>query len=117
RALVALGLLLMLYALFYLRSYTALETEALGERLRQGSAAAQQLGLPAEEAALPPGTLEDWAELRARQVDWSALFAAVLNGAGGAVHLSGLTQRGYTASIAGQADPAPDADAYPHQLR
>src|SRR5687768_2172407 len=81
--LLALGLLSMLYALFYMRSYAELEVEALRARQAQAQEVARELGLPVHhigpngELALPPGALEDWAEVRARQVDWSAVFNAV----------------------------------------
>jgi len=67
----ACGLVMLLYALFYMKSYTDLELQALRERLSAAQQVARELGLPADgsAAALTPGTLEDWAELRARQVE------------------------------------------------
>src|ERR687888_592474 len=93
-ALFALGLVMLVYALFYMRSYTDLELQALRERLGQDQEVARQLGLPAEALApgapaLPAGTLEDWAELRARQVDWAAVFATIASGLGPNLQVTG----------------------------
>src|SRR5436305_153600 len=70
--LLATGLVMLLYALFYMRSYTDMEIAAYRNRLTSAQDQARQLGLPVdatgEAAGLPPGVLEDWAELRARQV-------------------------------------------------
>lgn len=116
-ALVGLGLLAMLYGLFYLQRYTLLENAALRDRLTVAQEAAKQLGLPIEgEAALPPGVLEDWAELRARQVDWGAVLGVVMTSAPG-VQLGSVTQAGYGVAVAGEADSAGTANAYLQKLR
>src|SRR5688572_10050939 len=117
-ALLALGLLMLLYALFYMRSYTDLELQALRARLSNGQQVARELGLPVDGStvALPPGTLEDWAELRARQVDWASVFNVVATGLG-AVQLSTVSQAGYTVSIAGEAATSNDANLFLQKLR
>src|SRR5687767_11385129 len=116
--LLALGLLMLLYALFYVKSYTDLELQALRERLANGQQVARELGLPVDgsTAALPPGTLEDWAELRARQVDWASVFNVVATGLG-PVQLANVSQAGYTISIAGEAPTAADANTFLQRLR
>ena len=121
-ALFAFGLLMLLYALFYMKSYTDLELQALRTRLAEDQEVARQLGLPAEAlgpgaAALPPGTLEDWAELRARQVDWSAVFATLAAGLGPSVQVTGLSQAGYTVSVSGEAATAAEANTFLKRLR
>lgn len=121
--LLAVGLLSMLWSLFYMRSYTDLEVAALQGRLDQAQGVARELGLPIQqigpngELILPSGTLEDWAEVRARQVDWSAVFNAVANGAGPNVQVTGLGQTGYTVSVAGEASSLADANAFLQRLR
>src|SRR5215210_277794 len=120
--LLSLGLLMLLYALFYMKSYADLETEALRARLTDGQAALRAYGLPVDavgpdgQLLLPPGTVEDWAELRARQVDWSAVFGAVANNLAPTVQLSGLSQAGYTVSVAGEAASAQDANTFLQKL-
>src|SRR5262245_23121267 len=121
-ALFAFGLLMLLYALFYMKSYTDLELQALRERLAEAQEVARQLGLPADAlapgaSALPAGTLEDWAELRARQVDWGAVFATLAAGVGPNVQVNGLSQAGYTVSVQGEAQSAADANAFLQRLR
>jgi hypothetical protein len=121
--LLSLGLLSLLYALFYMREYTAYEVEALRGRLADGQTALRAYGLPVDavgpdgQLLLPPGTLEDWAELRARQVDWAAVFGTVAANAGPAVQISGLSQTGYTVSIAGDAATTQDANNLLQKLR
>lgn len=117
-ALFALGLLMLLYALFYMKAYTDLELGALRDRLTTAQQVARELGLPADggTAALPSGTLEDWAELRARQVDWASVFSTIASGLG-AVQVSGVQQAGYTVSIAGEAATANDANQFLQKLR
>jgi hypothetical protein len=114
----ACGLVMLLYALFYMKSYTDLELQALRDRLSSAQQVARELGLPVDgsAAALPPGTLEDWAELRARQVDWAAVFGLVAAGPG-AVQVGNVSQAGYTVSIAGEAATAGDANAFLQKLR
>jgi hypothetical protein len=114
----AVGLVMLLYALFYMKSYTDLELQALRDRYMTAQQIARELGLPVEGSgvALPPGTLEDWAELRARQVDWAAVFGTIATGSG-AVQVSHVSQAGYTVSIAGEATTAGDANAFLQKLR
>src|SRR5688500_6571920 len=117
-ALFALGLLMLLYALFYMKAYTDLELGALRDRLSNAQQVATGLGLPADgpNPALPPGTLEDWAELRARQVDCASVFHHVATGPTGA-QVSGVSQAGYTVSIAGEAATPNDANQFLQKLR
>src|SRR4051794_21888813 len=92
--LLATGLVMLLYALFYMRSYTDLEIAAYRERYAAKEQTARQLGLPIDalgpngQPALPPGTLEDWAELKSRQINWPALFTAIASGAGPNVNVT-----------------------------
>ncbi|HEY3080805.1 MAG TPA: PilN domain-containing protein, partial [Chloroflexota bacterium] len=121
-ALFAFGLVMLLYALFYMKSYTDLELQALRDRLAEGQEVARQLGLPADALsagaqALPPGALEDWAELRARQVDWAAVFGALAAGPGPNLQVTGLSQAGYTVSVQGEAQSAAEANAFLQRLR
>ncbi|HZR00121.1 MAG TPA: hypothetical protein VFC93_15040 [Chloroflexota bacterium] len=120
--LLGLGMVMLLYALFYMRSYTDLEIAAYRGRLAASQDAARQLGIPIDavgpdgQLALPPGLLEDWAELKAREINWPALLGAIA-GAAARVNVSGVTQTGYTLSIAGDAASSADANDFLQKLR
>src|SRR5436305_5001138 len=74
--LLGLGLVMLLYALFYMRSYTDLEIAAYRARAADAQQTAQQLGILVEGSqALAPGVLDDWAGLKARQVDWGSVLS------------------------------------------
>ncbi|MBM4418655.1 MAG: discoidin domain-containing protein [Chloroflexi bacterium] len=118
------GLLLVGYAMFYIRGYGELEVRALGERRSVAESIARDLGLPVDIRAgtpgglgLPVGVLEDWAELRSRQIDWGGVLAVIVNALGQQVRLGGINQAGYTLSIWGEAATADEATAYVGRLR
>lgn len=122
-AAIVVGLLGLGYALFYVRAYTDLEVQALSARQKVAQSLAHDLGLPVDEiggvlgSRLPSGTLEDWAELRARQIDWAGLFAVLVNAMGPHVRLGGVNQAGYALSISGEASSSIEANAYLQRLR
>ena len=119
-AFVLVGSLLLLYGLFYLKSYADLEITAFRSRIASAQEAVQAASADEEAAKQAAqryaGQRADYRVLAERQVRWSSILEAVSSPPAG-VTVREISQAGYTVSILGSAPEFAQASAFLEALR